>query len=619
MCGIAGIYYFDSAARVEQPLLERMTSVISHRGPNGHGFFIDGQVGLGHRRLSVIDLDGGGQPMIDEPSRRVIVYNGEIFNYRELRETLKNGGTSFRTKSDTEVLLKLANPAVESWAHELNGMFAFALWDPRERSLLVMRDRFGVKPLYYVSTPEFFAFSSEIKSLLQIPGVRAEVNTDSVAEYLAFRHVLEPSTFLKGVQQLPGGHYIHITPGSRGVQIKRWWSETEALARFRASGAADASLLDMLSSSVSYRLVSDVPLGTFNSGGVDSSLITREVRNHKVGELHTFSVGFSEQSHDESKYAQEVAGKLGTIHHAEYISVDQYAESLPKAIWHNDEPLCHPHSVHLMHLCGIASKYVTVALTGEGADELFAGYPRLRIPLYSNAAGPLGPWVGRLASSTARGLGMRRLRKLFDAMSGDVDVRIDSHRFIDRDDLDALKPRVSYVGSREALRSGIPANQPFLEQLLEYERRSYMQSLVVRLDKMAMAHGLEARTPFLDYRMVLWSKTRPASEKVGSGWANKPTLKAECARTFSHELVYRPKVGFGVPLTVWFRQQPAFRSMLDDMSGDKSIVSNLFPRDVIRRLVSEHTSSKADHTEALWVLLNIHLWQNAIAQPAASH
>jgi len=613
MCGIAGIYYFDSTARVEQALLERMTSVISHRGPNGHGFFIDGHVGLGHRRLSVIDLDGGAQPMIDGPSRRAIVYNGEIFNYVELRESLKNRSVSFRTKSDTEVLLKLANTSVDSWAHDLNGMFAFALWDPHERSLLVMRDRFGVKPLYYVSTPQFFAFASEIKALLQIPGVRAEVDGQAVAEYLAFRHVLEPSTFFGGVRQLPGGHYIHLEPGSREVKIRRWWSESEALEKFRASGQQQASLLEMLSSSVSYRLVSDVPLGSFNSGGVDSSLITREVRNHKVGELHTFSVGFSEQSHDESKYAQEVAGKLGTIHHAEYLSVQQYAELLPKAIWHNDEPLCHPHSVHLMHLSGVASKFVTVALTGEGADELFAGYPRLRIPLYSAAAGPLGPWIGRLASSTARGLGMRRLRKLFDAMSGDVDVRIDAHRFIDRDDLDALLPRANYTGSRESVRSSVLTNQSYLEQLLEYERRSYMQSLVVRLDKMAMAHSLEARTPFLDYRMVLWSKLQPASAKVGRGWANKPLLKAECARTFSHDLVYRPKVGFGVPLTTWFREQPEFRSMLDDMCGESSIVSSLFPRDVVRRLVNEHASRKSDHTEALWVLLNIHLWKQVIA------
>lgn len=617
MCGIAGIYYFDPAARVQQSMLERMTSIIGHRGPNGCGHFVSGPVGLGHRRLSVIDLDGGAQPMVEEASGRVIVYNGEIFNYRALRQNLKAAGVEFRTKSDTEVLLKLANPAVEKWAHDLNGMFAFALWEPRERSLLVMRDRFGVKPLYYVTTTQFFAFASEIKSLLQIPGIRAEIDPELLAEYLAFRHVLEPSTFFKGIQQLPSGHYIHITPTQREVQTRCWWSESEALATLRTS-LESTTLQEMLTSSVSYRLVSDVPLGSFNSGGVDSSLITREVRNHKAGDLHTFSVGFSEGSHDESKYAQEVANKLGTIHHAEYLSSQQYAELLPKAIWHNDEPLCHPHSVHLMHLSGIASKFVTVVLTGEGADELFAGYPRLRIPLYSAAAGPLGPWIGRIAGCAARTLGMRRLQKLFDSMSGGVNAQIDAHRFIDPQDFDALMPGARYVGARDAVRDSIPTNQPFLEQLLEYERRSYMQSLVTRLDKMSMAHGLESRTPFLDYRFVLWSKTVSARKKVGYGWASKPMLKAECARTFSHNLVYRRKVGFDVPLADWFRKQAPFKSLLADMCSERSLVSSILPRRELQRLTDEHTSGQSDHTEALWVLLNVHLWADAFAHSSTS-
>jgi asparagine synthase (glutamine-hydrolysing) len=615
MCGIAGIYFFDADARVERPVLERMTRAISHRGPNGHGFFIDGNVGLGHRRLSVIDLEGGAQPMIDEAAQRVIVYNGEIFNFRELREELRGAGASFKTKSDTEVLLFMANAAVDSWVHRLNGMFAFALWDGRTRSLLLLRDRFGVKPLYYVSTPRLLAFASEIKALLQIPGVQAELDPDGLAEYLAFRHVLEPGTLFRGVRQLPGGHYIHLSPQSRSVTVRRYWNETTALAALQESGSAAPSLPELLSSAVNYRLVSDVPLGSFNSGGVDSSLITREVRNHKTDELHSFSVGFSEKSHDESRYALEVAGKLGTIHHAEQLTVEEYAALLPRAIWHHDEPLCHPHSVHLMHLCGVASKYVTVVLTGEGADEVFAGYPRLRIPLYTAALGPLAPYVGRLVSRTAQGLGLRRLRKLFEAMSGNVDVAIDAHRFIDRDDLTALRSG-DYTSHREAVRRDVSTRQKYLEQLLEYERRSYMQSLLLRLDKMSMAHGLEARTPFLDYRLVLWAKTFAARSKVGFGWANKPLLKEEAARYFSRELVYRPKVGFGVPLALWFRQQPAFKALLADMCDQGSLVSSFFPRDVVARLVDEHSRAVRDHTEALWVLLNIHLWKDAVARAA---
>jgi asparagine synthase (glutamine-hydrolysing) len=615
MCGIAGIYFFDSDAGVSQEVLERMTRAISHRGPNGEGFFIDGNVGLGHRRLSVIDLEGGAQPMIDQTTQRVIVYNGEIYNFRELREELGGAGAGFKTKSDTEVLLRMANPTVDRWVHRLNGMFAFALWDGRDRSLLLVRDRFGVKPLYYVCTARLFAFASEIKALLQVPGVQAELDPEALAEYLAFRHVLEPATLLRGIRQLPGGHYIHLTPQSRSVTVRRYWNERTALAELQESGAATQSLPELLSTAVGYRLISDVPLGTFNSGGVDSSLVTREVRNHKTSELHTFSVGFSEESHDESKYALEVAAKLGTQHHAEHLTVEQYVALWPRAIWHHDEPLCHPHSMHLMHLCGVASRYVTVALTGEGADEVFAGYPRLRIPLYSAALGPLGPHIGRLASRGARSLGLRRLHKLFDTMSGNVDAAIDAHRFIDRDDLAALRSG-DYTGERVAVHRDASSGGPYLEQLLEYERRSYMQSLLLRLDKMSMAHGLEARTPFLDYRLVLWSKTLSTRSKVGFGWANKPLLKTEAARSFSRELVYRPKVGFGVPLTLWFREQPAFKALLAEMRSQSSLVSTLFPSEVVARLIDEHSRAIRDHTEALWVLLNIHLWKDAVARAA---
>jgi asparagine synthase (glutamine-hydrolysing) len=612
MCGIVGLYLFDRSARVERTVLEQMTSAISHRGPNGQGTFIDGNVGLGHRRLSVIDLDGGVQPMHDRASGRVIVYNGEIFNYRELREELRSGGVVLTTKSDTEVLLHVVTPAVDNWVHRLNGMFAFALWDGRSRSLLLMRDRFGVKPLYFINSPRLFAFASEIKALLRIPGVEAELDPDTVSEYLAFRHVLEPATMIRGVRQLPGGHFIHITAQTTEVTARRYWREADALDQLRISVGKRPDFREMLSSAVENRLVSDVPLGTFNSGGVDSSLVTREVRNHKTGELHTFSVGFSEQSHDESAYALEVARELGTTHHAEQLSADDYVALLPRAIWHHDEPLCHPHSVHLMHLCGVASRYVTVVLTGEGADEVFAGYPRLRIPLYSAALGSLAPWIGRFATGGARLLGLRRALKLFDAMSGSVNVAIDAHRFIDRDDLSQLSANSSYSGPRDEVLKDVSRQQTYLEQLLEYERRSYMQSLLLRLDKMSMAHGLEARTPFLDYRLVLWSKTFPQFTKVGFGWANKPLLKKEAARYFSHELVYRAKVGFGVPLTRWFREQQSFKDLLSDMCRPESLVSNFFPQGVVRGLIHEHSRGAADHTEALWVLLNIHLWKDAM-------
>lgn len=614
MCGIAGLYLFDGNARAERAVIERMTRALAHRGPNGQGLFVDGNIGLGHRRLSIIDLEGGTQPMHDAASRRVIVYNGEIYNYQELRDQLRAEGVALRTKSDTEVLLHLACSDMDRWVRRVNGMFAFALWDAQARSLLIVRDRFGVKPLYYICTPGMFAFGSEIKALLQLPGVEAELDPATLGEYCAFRHVLEPATMIRGVRQLPGGHYIHLTAQSRDVSVRRYWHEDASLAALREGASRRPDLPELLKSAVRYRLVSDVPLGTFNSGGVDSSLVTREVRSHKTEELHTFSIGFSEDSHDESAYALEVAKQLGTAHHAERLSVAEYIALLPRAIWHHDEPLCHPHSVHLMHLSGVASKFVTVVLTGEGADEVFAGYPRLRIPLYGAALGPLAPWIARLGLEGARILRLRRVRKLLAATAGGVNTAIDAHRFIDRDDLAELYPGLGYSGARERVLTDVSKQQNYLEQLLEYERRSYMQSLLLRLDKMSMAHGLEARTPFLDYRLVLWSKTFPTVTKVGWGWTNKPLLKREASRYFSRELVYRPKVGFGVPLTQWFREQPLFRELLADMSTPSSMTAGLFPAGVVTRLVDEHVSAARDHTEAIWVLLNIHLWRDAVAR-----
>jgi asparagine synthase (glutamine-hydrolysing) len=618
MCGIAGVYYFDPSREVEPRLIEEMTSRIAHRGPNGHGIFLDGNLALGHRRLSVIDIEGGAQPMTDEESGRTIAYNGEFFNFAEARDRLRHRGHSFRTQSDTEVLLKLAVGSVSDWMPQVNGMFAFALWDARDRSLTLVRDRFGVKPLYYSESSEGIVFASEIKALIGIgPGPRPEIDQDSLAEYLAFRHVLEPRTLFKGIRELPSGHFMRIRSGSTQIEIKPFWSEVEEPFPGVDYSGDRGEFEGLFAQAVRRRLVSDVPLGSFNSGGVDSSLVTREVRRQRSGELHTFSVGFTEQEYDESAYAGEVARKLGTSHHAEYLPAAEYASLLPAAIWHNDEPLCHPHSVQLMHLSGIARQFVTVVLTGEGADELFCGYPRLHIPRIARLLGPVRCPLGFALDGLSRRAGLRRSQKLAEVMGNRTIPEIDSHRFLPLGTLHRLGLESDYVGARPEAFRCIRHDQPALERLLEYERNSYMKSLLVRLDKMTMAHGLEARTPFLDFELVLWSKQMQRSDKLGIGWQNKSALKDEAVRHFSRQLVHRGKVGFGVPLSEWFRSQPEFRDMLADFCRPGSFVASILPVEVARTLVSEHCEKGISHTEALWGLLNLELWSaSMLHQPS---
>lgn len=609
MCGFAGVYYFDLDREVPATQVHAMSERISHRGPNGAGVFVDKNVGLGHRRLSVIDLAGGAQPMTECQSGHTIAYNGEFFNYMAVREQLRAQGASFRTRSDTEVLLKLASQPFPGWLRRVNGMFAFALWDAVKEELLLVRDRFGVKPLYYVANDDGVAFASEVKAL-QVSGIGGalDVNPDAVPEYLGFRYVTAPRTLFRDVSQLPPGHYMRLRRGSHQVQVQQYWSEHDSDFASNVSSVNFASFGEIFTRAVGRRLVSDVPLGTFNSGGIDSSLVTREVRAQSVGELHTFSVGFSESDYDESTYAEEVAQRLGTLHHSEVLSPTEYLDLLPEAIWHNDEPLCHPHSVHLLHLCRVASKYVTVVLTGEGADEIFFGYPRLHIARIAARMRSFRHLMAKLLSVGNHVIGSRRLSKAADVLSATIASEIDCHRFTPLSSLSELIACRDYQGSRGAVLDGVSSRQSSIERLLEYERYSYMQSLLARLDKMSMASGLEARTPFLDFEMVLWSKRLRSSDKIGLGLGNKVLLKGLAVQTFSKQLVYRGKVGFGVPLRDWFREEPVFKDALVDIASPNSFVCSLVPRTAVLRLLDSHIKRRSDETEALWGLLNLELW-----------
>ena len=379
MCGIAGLVYADRARACEAEPVVAMRDVMPYRGPDDSGLYLDGPVGLGFRRLSIIDLGGGHQPMSGPGDRHWIIFNGEIYNYQALRQELLAKGCTFQTHSDTEVILQLYAERGEACVHALNGMFAFAIWDSERRSLFLARDRMGVKPLYYAEIPEGFVFASEIKSLFASGKVTPACREDALGEYLIFRQAAGPETMFRGVQSLPPGCTMTVRDGR--TRVTRYWSprpsgEHQPIAFDDAVG----QLAELLDDSVRLRLISDVPVGTFCSGGIDSSLVTALAAKRKGDSVNTFSVGFDEADFDESRYAAMVSAQYGTTHHELRVGNDEYSELFPKMVWHNDEPLDFANSVHIFALSRLAKEFVTVVLTGEGSDELFAGYPRYRIP-----------------------------------------------------------------------------------------------------------------------------------------------------------------------------------------------------------------------------------------------
>jgi asparagine synthase (glutamine-hydrolysing) len=611
MCGIVGILNRDIHEPVDQALLKRMTDMMVYRGPSERGTYISGNLGLGHRRLSIIDLASGQQPMIDKERGRVISYNGEIYNYRSIRETILAGkGVQCHTSSDTEVLLQLADLDKFEWLESLNGMFAFAVWEEKAKRLLLARDRLGVKPLYYIDLGVSFIFASEIKPLLIFPGVERRVNDKKVLEYLAFRNIVGEETLFDGIRQLPPGHVIVCEPSSYRLRVERYWREglghqlDEHLGRAKAT---DEQFVDIFSDAVKSRLVSDVPVGTFNSGGVDSSLVTAVVRSFKSDELHTFSVGFEEGSHDESRYAAIIARRCETKHHTLLVKQDEYSRELGKTLWHLEEPINHPHTVQIRLLSQLAKEFVTVVLTGEGADEVFGGYPRYKIIKASSVmqwapsaiVGPMANLLGRA--------GARRLSKIAASFGIDeTDQAIFNSLCIPAQDIPRIIVERLDVQSRKRIYEQSLLRVPGqIDRLLHFEQRTYLSSLLTRLDKMAAS--IEARVPFLDFRLVEWSYGIPSRDKIRR-FGNKWIVKKAAERWLPHEIIYRRKFGFDVPIGQWLKDAKGLGAQLDILRDITFKQRGYFDHKLVETLIREHTKSELDHTEVLWGLLGFEMW-----------
>ena len=610
MCGIAGALYADPTRPCEPEMIKRMTDVMSYRGPDDSGAWLDGPVGLGHRRLSIIDLGGGHQPMTDVSGTLWIVFNGEIYNYQEVRADLIARGLTFETQSDTEVILQAYAAMGEKCVTALNGMFAFAIWDTKQRTLFLARDRMGVKPLYYVERPDAFLFASEIKSLLASGLVEARAREEAFAEYLIFRQVAGSDTLFQGVRSLPPGCTMTVRDGRASVSA--YWSPYPQGDREDISYEdAKAQLTALLEDSVRLRLISDVPVGTFCSGGVDSSLVTALAARLKREPVNTFSVGFDEADYDESAFAKMVSSHHGTIHHELRVGNVKYAELFRRMVWHNDEPLDFANSVHIFALSELAKRQVTVVLTGEGSDELFAGYPRYRIPdmarSYRRVPAPLRRALGLLVND-------HRLAKLDRyAACTPTEAMLYNSSYLRPSVVREAYPRMNgyalaFRNSRVERQERLNLDSVARVSLLDQE--TFLVSILHRQDKMSMAAAIESRVPFMDYRIVEFANRLPTKYKIRKG-TGKAIVKDVARSVLPAPVVDRRKSGFGVPLARWFRSDDGLGEQIMALPDNRS--ADVFDRAVLRRLIAEHRQGAHDHSELLWTALNLATWRDVFA------
>lgn len=622
MCGIAGFADStpgdserQSSARLEAEfsLVHRMCEVIRHRGPDDEGVHVEPGLGIGMRRLSIIDLAGGRQPMHNETRTIWIVFNGEIYNYRELRRELETSGHQFYTSSDTESIVH----AYEEWGEDafrrLRGMFAVAIWDQRQRMLLLARDRSGIKPLHYTERNGRLYFGSEIKSLLAAGAVNPQLNLDALDHYLAFLYTPRDASMFEHVRKLPPGHYLRWRDGR--AEVQQYW-QIAAEETFTGSEAdAAEQLRTVLADAVRSHMVSDVPLGAFLSGGVDSSAVVGMMARASSRPVKTFSIGFDEPEFDELEHARTVARHFGTDHH-EFVVRPDGLSILDRLIAHFDEPFADSSAIPTWYVSEIARRHVTVVLSGDGGDELFGGYDRylphprvaqfdrLAIPGLRGVAGLLWP---RLPHGTRGKNFLRHVAK-------DPDGRyLDSVAFFQPDERASLySPDVRAAlsaGAEQTLgrRFDRLSRLPLHSRMMRFDFETYLpEDVLTKVDRMSMAHSIESRVPLLDNEVIEFAATLPSRFKIRDG-RRKHVLKEALRPLVPAPILDRRKQGFGVPLGVWFRGglTDVFSSVL---GSPRARQRGYFHTSFVDRLVREHLSGTRDHTLRLWQLLVFELW-----------
>ena len=625
MCGIAGWANLDSknaSQNAGEVVLHRMCERMKHRGPDSEGLWLENEVALGMRRLSIIDLHTGEQPVYSEDRSIVVVMNGELYNFREVRERLEKRGHKFETNTDTEILPHLYEEYGEAMLEHISGMFAFALWDKRKQKLLIARDRFGEKPLYYGVFDGKLIFASEPKVLLENPAVKAEINTNALRQYLSFDYVPAPASIYKNIYKLPAAHLLVLKKGE--IKTRRYWNLT-----FHRNGSvptieqAAEQLRDLLADAVRMQMVADVPLGILLSGGVDSSTVAAFAAQFSTERVKTFSIGFEEDSFDESKFARQVATHLGTEHYEDKLSVEKAAGLISEIGTWLDEPMSDGSLIPTFLLARFVRKYVTVALGGDGGDEIFAGYPMYfghkMARVYDSIprilrSGIIEPIVNNLPVSTKNLSFDYKAKRFVAASKYDTVTRhhswfgsfsIDQQQELLNKDVLAQTSNDIYKGAKDLLK--ITDAPTEIERMQFLDMNFYMaEDILTKVDRASMAVSLEVRAPFLDPRVAQFAASLPLEYKL-KGNKGKYILKKAVEPLLPKTILQRPKKGFGIPIAEWLKN-PLNPLMHDLLAPDRLKNQGLFDEKYVQKLIKEHETNIASHHKQLWTLLVFQLW-----------
>jgi asparagine synthase (glutamine-hydrolysing) len=602
-----------------------MNDQICHRGPDDEGTFMDGSVGLGMRRLSIIDVAGGHQPIANEDRSKWVVFNGEIYNYRDLRPALRKAGHVLTTSSDTEVIVHQFEEKGKECVHSFNGMFAFAVWNAKDRSLFLARDRMGVKPLYYYWDGRTLIFASELKSILSADFAPRQLNPEAVWHYLTFRYVPGPMTMWKNIYKLPPGHTMTLQVDTQSLVVERYWDQrftSQASGGDMESDVAEFTALFL--DAVRLRLISDVPVGVLLSGGLDSSAVAAAISEVHNTPLDTFCVGYSDHKEvSEARYARLMSQHVGSRHHEVWIDQREFVDFLPHFVWYTDEPLADPASVPLYFVSRLASKSVKVVLSGEGADEVLAGYTFEQSAAHWNRLRRfqrLPGWSRKLAASLANTVGAKSFGERLTIANIPLKVRnrqltpYMTDYFSSSEKARLLPSGWTFNDSREIVRNYYDrANTTDLlhQTLYAYSQDWLVEDLLMKADKMTMAASIELRVPFLDYRLVEWLASRPSDRKIsatGSGVTQtKYLLRRFAEGRIPTEILSRPKEGFPVPLTAWLTGDFGKQST-ELITGQDSQVSSLFDREFLTQIAADGRRGNREPALRLWMLVVLELW-----------
>ena len=619
MCGIAGFSWQDDA------LVSSMTQILAHRGPDQYGVYTDAGVSLGHRRLSIIDLsEHGRQPMSNEDGTVWVTYNGEIYNFLDLRRTLEAKGHTFRSRTDTEVIVHAYEEYGPTCVQRFNGMFAFAIWDQNRRELFLARDRLGIKPLYYYWDQTRLIFASEIKSILQVPDVEREVNPQAVYHYIGYEFVPAPDTMFRHIHKLPPGHYLRLKDGQ--ITVQSYWDLTFCNSGRTARDYAE-EIRQLLTESVRKRLMSDVPLGVFLSGGLDSSALVALMSHCGVEPIKTFSLGYEDPSFSELDYARAVATQFNTEHRE--LMIDPVTpEQIEAAVWHLDEPMTDLSAIPFYLICQRAREHVTVCLSGEGGDEALVGYDRFKASKAHASYALLPEWIRRgIVAPLVKGLPDQPQKK------GAINML---KRFIEGGLLpeEGGHMRWQYFGTPEheaglfapSLRSQMTMD-PFApvrahvarcQAASRLDREIYVdlkfimpESLIMKVDKMSMAHALEVRVPFLDHEFIEFCATIPGDLKL-KGYTTKAIFRKAMQGILPDRIRGRGKQGYSIPIKNWLRND--LNDYMTDVLSSSPLMKEAFNFNYIQGLIQEHQAYQANHNHILWALINLAVWHRQFVE-----